>query len=460
MPSVAEAARGVLEVPSPVHFLGVGGAGMSALAAVLVRRGHVLTGSDRASNRRIRRLEALGLRTVEESEIPAECSAVVRTAAIPDDHPAMVAALARNLPTFRYAEMLAGLAATTTSAAVAGSHGKTTTSAMLAQILMAARRNPSAVIGGDVLDFGDGNARWGVDGPLVHEACEYAGSFLVYRPSHAVITNLGDDHVDSYGGLDALRGAFRQFAAGVDGAGCLVTSAALARDLDLRGVAGARLVTLGNSCGDVRLRIEGGTFELRFPDGARSGPIQLRIPGRHNIMNAAMAAAAAREAFGVELAAIRRALLGFRGVEGRFQILRDEEHRALVDDYAHHPAEIEMTLLTCRDRFPDRRLRVLFQPHLEERTERHFQAFLNALALADELVLMKDCAVPGRDGGRHRGAHRLYEGLLKLGVRASYADTPQEAEAWFSVGAREGDVDVLLGAGDSRDLAHALLRRP
>ncbi len=432
---------------------------MSALAAVLARRGHILTGSDRASNRRIRRLEAMGVRSVPEADVPAQCSAVVKTAAIPEDHPALAMARRRDLPVFRYAEMLAALAGTTTSAAVAGSHGKTTTSAMLAVILMAAKRDPSAVIGGDVPDLCDGNARYGSDGPLVHEACEYAGSFLEYRPDHAVITNLGDDHVDSYGGLDALKRAFRQFAAGVDAAGRLVTSAALARHLDLRGVAKARLVTLGNSCGDVRIRIDGRAFEVRFPDGARSGPIELGIPGRHNMMNAAMAAAAAREAFGVDLAVIGRALQAFRGVEGRFQILRDEEDFALIDDYAHHPAEIEATLLTCRDRFPGRRLRVLFQPHLEQRTERHFQAFLNALALADELLLLKDCSVPGRDGGRYRGAHRLYEGLRKLGVRASYADSPDEAASWFSVGAREGDIDVLLGAGDSRDLACALLRR-
>ncbi len=394
-----------------------------------------------------------------ESFVPPECSAVVKTAAIPDDHAALASSRARGLPIFRFSEMLAGLASESASAAVAGSHGKTTTSAMLAVILAAAGRDPTAVIGGEAPDLEDGNARLGEGRILVHEACEYAGSFLVYRPTHGVITNLGDDHVESYGGLDGLRAAFRHFAANTDPGGILVTSAALARNLDLRGVARARLVTLGNSCGDVRVRCHGRAFEIRFPDGGSCGAVSMALPGRHNMMNAAMAAAAAREGFGVELAVIRDALESFRGVEGRFQILRDTEDFALVDDYAHHPEEIEATLLTCRERFPGRRLRVLFQPHLEERTERRFQAFLNALALSDALILLKDCPVPGRDRGRHGGARRLYTALRRLGVDASYADSADEARAWFEVGARGGDVDVLLGAGDSKELGRALLRR-
>lgn len=407
-------------------------------------------------------LEAHGIRATaghDATRLSADVSCVFRSEAIDDDNPEIAAARQRGVPVLRYGELLAELSRGREDTAVAGTHGKTTTSAMLAFILREAGLEPGALIGGAVPQLG-GGALLGEGRPLVLEACEYRESFLALEPRHAVITNVDDDHLDHYGTEDRLRGAFRKFAGRVQAGGLLVTTATVARDLDLRGAARCRMLTLGSKRRDVRVRVERDeSFSLLHPDGRRTPSMTLSLPGHHNIMNAAMAALMADRAYGVDRDLVADAIGRFGGVCRRFDVLRDDAEAVLVDDYAHHPTELEATLLTARRRYPGRRLLAVFQPHLFSRTRRHFPGFLNALAHADRCVVVDDYVVAGRDEGETAGARHLFEALRSLYMPCVRTTVAHAADTILA-NLESGDVVVTCGAGDvgeaSRELAQRL----
>ncbi len=443
-----------------VHFVGIGGIGMSAVARHLVARGFRVSGSDAVPSPVTEALTRDGVSLHvghAAGHIPRGACTVVATAAVSDDNPELVAARRRKLRVLCYAEALDLVSRDRDTVAVAGTHGKTTSSAMIAFILRSAGLEPGAVIGGLVPQLG-GNSLLGEGAPFVTEACEYARSFLRISPRHAVITNVGDDHLDYYRSLDRLRAAFRSFAEALPREGLLVTSSRVARDLDLRGVLKARMLTIGAKQHDVRILDRDGGFVLVMPDGERSAEIRLHLPGRHNRMNAAMAAVLCRRAYDLPFAAIVPALEAFEGVERRFRVLVDRPERVVIDDYAHHPAEVEATLLATRERFPRRRIVAVFQPHLADRVRRHRAGFLNALAYADEVELLRDYEVVGRDESDRGGAQLLGEAFASLGMAVPcHADIESAAR---SLGNRpeRGEVYCIMGAGDIGELSLELAR--
>ncbi|HLQ69014.1 MAG TPA: UDP-N-acetylmuramate--L-alanine ligase [Gemmatimonadales bacterium] len=446
--------------PRPIHFMGIAGAGMSALAVIARHRGVAITGCDSdASGAGLDDLTTLGVpvwRGHDPSHVDG-ARAVIVTAAVPRDHPELERARALEVPVVRRADALGELvAAGRASVAVAGTHGKTTTTVMVTEALTAAGRNPTGLAGGRVAAWG-GNARIGGDELFVVEADEYDKAFLSLKPTIAVVNNVEADHLECYGSIDALEAAFADFAGraervivGADDAG--------ADRVALKVEAPVWRVGLGPTA-DVRIRAvrlepSGSRAAISLP-GGHTVELQLAVPGMHNVRNAA-AALGVLQALGADVQAGAHALADFRGVGRRFERLGEARGVAVVDDYAHHPTEVTATLAAARQAFPGRRLVAVFQPHLYSRTALHGESLGKALAAADMVVVAPIYGAREQPlaGVTHhlvvRGATRA--GAATVAVRDRAGLTQHVARA-----VREGDVVFTLGAGDVTRVGPELL---
>ncbi len=447
--------------PRPIHLMGIAGAGMSALAMLARHRGVAITGCDSdTSGTGADDLTALGI-PVWRGHDPRHVEgarAIVVTAAVPRDHPELDKARALGLPVVRRADALGELVAGGKEGvvAVAGTHGKTTTTVMVTEALTAAGRNPTGLAGGRVAAWG-GNARIGGEDLYVVEADEYDKAFLSLRPTVAVVNNVEADHLECYGSMEALEDAFADFASragrvivGGDDAG--------ADRVALRVSAPVWRVGQGATA-DVRIRAvrlePGGSRATISLPGGHTIELELIVPGLHNVRNAA-AALAVLQALGADLQAGLRALSEFRGVGRRFERLGEAGGVTVVDDYAHHPTEVAATLAAARQVFPGRRVVAVFQPHLFSRTALHGEALGKALAAADVVVVAPIYAAreQPQPGVTHhlvvRGATRA--GAATVGVRDRAGLTTHVARA-----VREGDVVFTLGAGDITRIGPELL---
>ncbi|MEM6456090.1 MAG: UDP-N-acetylmuramate--L-alanine ligase [Acidobacteriota bacterium] len=374
-----------------VHFVGIGGSGMSGIAEILLgyRRLRV-SGCDRAASAVTERLEGLGV-TVHVGHDEAHLDGVdlvVKSSAVPDDNPEIQAARARGITVVRRAEMLGELMRLKYGIAVAGTHGKTTTTSLIGTLLTEAGLDPTVIVGGRMRVSGTG-ARIGQSHYLVAEADEFDRSFLRLMPILAVVTSIDSDHLDTYRDLDAIREAFFDFATRVPFFGAVI----LCLDDDnnqrmLPRLAGHRVITYGLSpqadlCArDVEATPDGCTFVVHSMRDGRLGPVALPMPGQHNVQNA-LAAVAVGLALELPFSAIAEALARFGGVHRRFERIGSFGGAAVVDDYAHHPTEIEATLRAARQAFPHGRVHAIFQPHLYSRTRDLGAEFGRALMLAD-----------------------------------------------------------------------------
>ena len=446
--------------PRPIHFMGIAGAGMSALAVIARHRGVAITGCDSdTSGAGLDDLTTLGVpvwRGHDPSHVDG-ARAVIVTAAVPRDHPELERARALEVPVVRRADALGELvAAGRASVAVAGTHGKTTTTVMVTEALTAAGRNPTGLAGGRVAAWG-GNARIGGDELFVVEADEYDKAFLSLKPTIAVVNNVEADHLECYGSIDALEEAFADFAGraervivGADDAG--------ADRVALKVEAPVWRVGLGPTA-DVRIRAvrlepSGSRATISLP-GRHTVELQLAVPGMHNVRNAA-AALGVLQALGADVQAGAQALADFRGVGRRFERLGEARGVAVVDDYAHHPTEVTATLAAARQVFPGRRVVAVFQPHLYSRTALHGESLGKALAAADMVVVAPIYGAREQPlaGVTHhlvvRGATRA--GAATVAVRDRAGLTQHVARA-----VREGDVVFTLGAGDVTRVGPELL---
>src|SRR6266581_6335156 len=450
--------------PRPIHLMGIAGAGMSALALIARHRGVTITGCDSdTSGAGVADLTALGIR-VWQGHDPSHVDgarAVVVTAAVPHEHPELQRARALDLPVVRRADALGDLVnggggGKSTLVAVAGTHGKTTTTVMVTEALTAAGRNPTGLAGGRVAAWG-GNARIGGDELFVVEADEYDKAFLSLQPTIAVVNNVEADHLECYGSIDALEAAFADFAGraervivGADDAGAdrvaLQVSAPVWR-VGLGATADVRIR-------GVRLEPGGSRATIALP-GGHTVELQLAVPGMHNVRNAA-AALGVLQALGADVQAGADALAAFRGVGRRFERLGDAGGVTVVDDYAHHPTEVTATLAAARQAFPGRRLVAVFQPHLYSRTALHGESLGKALAAADMVVVAPIYGAREQPlaGVTHhlvvRGATRA--GAATVAVRDRAGLTTHVARA-----VRGGDVVFTLGAGDITRVGPELL---
>ncbi|MGH7573065.1 MAG: UDP-N-acetylmuramate--L-alanine ligase [Gemmatimonadota bacterium] len=443
------------------HFVGIGGAGMSALAELLVARGYEVSGCDRRPGPAAARLVRLGVDVREgHGDHAAPGSALVVTSAVPLDHPEIVAARERGDLVVRRAELLGTVMDRMRGIAVAGTHGKSTTTAMIGAVLEAAGGDPTVLVGGRIRGR-EGNARIGQGPWLVAEADEFDRSFLALSPECAVINNLEADHLDTYGTMDALREAFGHFVGRTREGGVVALGIDDPEVRGLRVPPGRRAVTFGlhveadvRGSGIERRRLETG-FLIRLPD-QEAIPVILGLPGAHNVLNA-LGAAAAAWGLGIPRDAIVRGLAAGQGVERRFEIVHEDADILIVDDYAHHPSEIAATLESARSGWPERRLVAVFQPHLYSRTRDLAREFGAALASADlvfvtNVYAAREEPIPGVSGR-----------LVSEAARTASAEAidVENGMAADTVAARlePGDLVVTMGAGDIDSLARDLALR-
>jgi UDP-N-acetylmuramate--alanine ligase len=446
------------------HVVGIGGAGMSAVARLLLAQGTV-SGSDRGRWPLSEALRPLGATVYEDFDAAhvAAADVVVRSSAYGDDHVEVRAARERGIPVWKRHDAWRFLAKGKRVVAVAGTHGKTTTTAMTWTALKAGGIDASLICGAALHDIGS-NAHAGTSDVLVIEADEYDRTFHALEPLVAVVTNVDHDHVDQFPTRDDYLEAFRVFVAGIPRGGTLVAcaddagSAALAREARAS-LAGRRIVTYGEGeRADVRVTPEVFIFELpdalpqwqlTLHDGVGQATIILNVPGEHNALNAAGAVAAAR-ALGVPMLGATSGLARFLGTERRLEELGRVGGVTVVDDYAHHPAEIRAALAALRER--GGRLVALFQPHTPSRLTAFFDGFVEALRTADVVVIAETFASARERSDEGVGARALAE---RLG--AAYVRDVEEAARALAGIVRDGDVVAILGAGDIRMAGERLL---
>jgi UDP-N-acetylmuramate--alanine ligase len=458
-----------------VHFVGIGGVGMSGIAEVLLTLRYKVSGSDLAESTATRRLRQLGakIHIGHGEENIAGADAVVISSAVKDDNPEVVAARAKKVPVVPRALMLAELMRLRQGVAVAGTHGKTTTTSLVASVLAEGGLDPTFVIGGR-LEAAGSNARLGAGEFIVVEADESDASFLYLQPVVAVVTNIDADHMETYGhSMDKLRQAFADFLQRLPFYGVAVLCV---DDPNVRMVIPqlTKPVTTYGLSPDAHVRAldvtaSGGQMRFRAVHGGNGGSattelaVTLNLPGAHNVRNALAAIAVGIE-LGVPAAAIAKALAEFKGVGRRFQNhgkvrIAGGGSFTLVDDYGHHPAEMAATLAAARGAFPKRRILLAFQPHRYTRTRDCFEDFVKVLSTADALVLTEvypagEAPIVAADGKALARAIRV-QGK----VEPVFVEKVAELPAAILAAARDGDVVLTMGAGSIGNVAGSLASR-
>jgi UDP-N-acetylmuramate--alanine ligase len=450
----------------PVHFIGIGGIGMSGIAEIMLRIGYVVQGSDAKASANTERLQKLGARIFigHDAAHVEGASAIVYSTAVKADNPEMVAGRERRLPLVRRAEMLAELMRLQYSVAVGGTHGKTTTTSMIACLLDAGGLDPTVVNGGIINAYGT-NAKVGEGDWIVVEADESDGSFLRLKSTVAVVTNIDPEHLDHYGDFEAVKKAFQAFVENIPfyGFAAVCTDHPEVQALTAR-VENRRLIAYGtNPQAEVR-----GLNLAMGPDGARfdvlitplkGEPValdglSLPMAGEHNVLNALAAVAVARE-LGVSDAAIRAGLNGFGGVRRRFTTTGTGRGVRVIDDYGHHPVEIAAVLRAARATTAGRVIAVV-QPHRYSRLHDLFDEFCGCFNDADT-VIVADVYAAGEQAIAGVDRDALVEGLRRFGHRHALAlEAPTALPRQIAAEAKPGDLVVCLGAGDITTWAYAL----
>jgi UDP-N-acetylmuramate--alanine ligase len=442
-----------LSHPRRLHLLGIGGSGMAPFARLL-RREHTLTGADARESGNVARLrgEGIDVATGAEGErLPADIEAVIHSAALPPDAAPLREARRRRLPVLKYARAVGLFAESKRTWAVAGTHGKTTTTGILSWVLGRAGYAPDVLIGGSVPQCNV--ERVAAAAPPRHfvlEACEYDRSFLHLRPAVAIVTNIEADHLDYYKDIVEIRDAFKQFATQVTE--LLVVHESLREEIGRTGGIRARVRTYGTSPeADLRVTpLPGRGFV------AHEQECPLRLPGFHNVLNAAAVLQAACQE-GVPFEVVRSALAEFRGVGRRLEVVGRPRGVSVIDDYAHHPTEVAAGLKALRDAYAPRRLWVVFQPHQYSRLRRFLPDFARALTAADRIVIPNVFAA--RDGDEDRrsvSSDDLVSAVRHCGGDAVHIADFKSIVDFVRTQARTGDVVVTMGAGDVGDVAGRL----
>jgi len=446
----------------PIHFVGIGGIGMSGIAELLLNLGYRVSGSDLKYSEITERLSSLGafIRLGHDAEnVPPDGHVVVISSAVRADNPEVLEAQRRKIPVIPRAEMLAELMRMKYGIAIAGTHGKTTTTSMVATVLATAGWDPTAVVGGKLNSLGS-NAKLGQGEFLVAEADESDGSFLKLSPTVAVVTNIDLEHLDFYSGIGQIKETFLNFINKIPFYGFAVLCVDHPNVQELLPSVTKTVVTYGFSRhADYRaesLAYEGMTNRFSVVcRGEPLGEMTLRAPGRHNVSNALAAVAVAVE-LGVSPEKVRQGLMDYAGVVRRFQWKGEKGGVTVIDDYAHHPAEVRATLTAAREVWPDRRIVAGFQPHRYSRTRALFKEFLSAFNEADVLVLF-DVYPAGEEQIEGATADCLCEAIREHGhKRASCVGKAVEATDAVRSILEPGDIFLTMGAGDVWKLGEAV----
>lgn len=465
-----------------VHFIGIGGVGMSGLAQILRARSIRVSGSDPYTNAATERLAAQGA-TLYTEQIGANIACekpdlVVATAAIHDDNLELRAAQEAGIPVVSRADFLGRLMADFGGPriAISGTHGKTTTTAMAAEVLLAGGLDPTVLVGGEYAGIG-GNVKVGQSDVFLTEACEAYDSFLALHPDISVITNIEADHLDHYGTEAGVFKAFQEFLGQTASDGCIIWCAeddGARRLMEMLGekVGGPRQVACGfapfgvGDClwaTDIDAAGSGSVFTVQGRSGGKlwqgEGRVHLKVPGRHNVLNALAAAALGQET-GLSFEVVRQGLEAFTGTGRRFETLGETDDVRVIDDYAHHPTEIRATLAAARSSYPDRRVIAVFQPHLYSRTRDFMDGFAHSLAEADAILLTD--IYPAREEPIP-GIHvvELTKRIAEVAPTKTLLYLPIKRDLvgaldWVT---KPGDLVLVMGAGDIREVGEAFVSR-
>lgn len=449
-----------------VYFIGIGGIGMSAVARILIHEGCIVAGSDLRTSSLTSTLEEMGAKITTKQDgsfMSLETDMVVVSASISEDNPDLKTARKLGIKVVKYSQILGSLMKEKRGIAISGTHGKTTTSAMISTILKTAGLDPTFVIGGEVPDIG-GNAHLGKGNLFVAEACEYDRSFLNLTPQVGVITNIEEDHLDYYENIEKIINAFGDFASSISKDGLLVVNnhddnVAVAVQ---RAYCKVETYSLDNSSdwyGEV-LPVGSGIKRFRvFKKNKFFDEFILKIPGSHNVLNA-LAAIAVCTFIGVDKDSIKTALASFLGANRRFQIVGVRSGITVIDDYAHHPTEIRVTLRAARELYPEKKIWCIFQPHQYSRTRHLLKEFAMSFQNANKVILADIFAARDNDYEKTAmNAMKLYEETRNAGVDIQYIPQLCDIVNVLSSNVKPGDIVLTMGAGDVWNVAYDLVSR-
>ncbi len=449
--------------PVHVYFIGIGGISMSGLAEILLKEGFTISGSDARESALTIHLEKAGAKVFygqTADHITEDIDVVVYTAAIHDDNPEFATAKAANLPMLARAELLGQIMRNyPTAIAVAGTHGKTTTTSMLSTILLKAKKDPTITVGGILPQIG-GNIRVGHSDTFLTEACEYTNSFLSFYPTVGIILNIEADHMDFFKNLQEIRTSFHRFAALLPEDGLLVLDSAIEHPEEITKDIRARVITCGltgnedYTAKDITYNEKGCASFTLCHKGNALGIVSLLVPGIHNVSNALSALSASLE-LGIDFEKAVLGLLDFQGTERRFQYKGMVNGITIIDDYAHHPTEITATLKAALH-YPHRDIWCVFQPHTYTRTQAFLTDFAKALSLADHVVLT-DIYAAREINTIGITSLALKEELEKLGKQCDYFSSFDEIEKFLLKKCMHGDLLITMGAGDVLNIGENLL---
>lgn len=459
---------------SPIHFIGIGGIGLSAMAKILLEEGHRVSGSDLQSSPLTANLEAQGASIYKghAAENVGPASLVIMSSAIQPDNPEVVAAQQRGIPVIKRDQMLGRMMEGRYGIAVAGTHGKTTTTAMIAWLLTQTGLDPTFIVGGVVENLGT-NAHAGQGEHFVIEADEYDYTFLGLKPRLAVVTVIEMDHPDCFRDLDEVTEAFKRFVSLVPEDGCVVgcgdesrVRAILKEIAGTEGFEGAegggpQIVTYGLGMGvdwravEIRTNEVGGSDFVALRDGRSVGTFGLQLPGLHNVKNA-LAAIVVADHLGLDLADVGTALREFRGTQRRFEFKGEAGGVQVYDDYAHHPTEIQATLTAARGRYPDSEIWTVFQPHTYSRTKALLHEFAESFGDADHVIVVDIYAAREYDD---LGVSATDIVARMMHPDAHHIATLDEATDYLLGHLKAGDVLITLGAGDGYLVGEGVLAR-
>ena len=450
--------------PIKIHFMGIGGISMSGLAEVLLERGFTITGSDMKSSPITEKLESHGASIIYSQtadNITDDIDLVVYTAAIHPDNPEYQAVIAKNIPHMDRAELLGQIMSNyKNSIAVSGTHGKTTTTSMLSLIMLEGDCDPTISVGGILKDI-DGNIRVGRSQNFITEACEYTNSFLKFNPRIELILNVDADHLDFFKDLDDIRHSFRLFSEKLDKDGVLIINGNIDNLNYFTEGLPCKIITYGlessntYTAKNILFNESGcGNYDL-YINGKKADHIELSVTGLHNVSNSLAAIAAAQE-LNIDMNKIKSGLLKFKGTDRRFEYKGTVNGITIIDDYAHHPTEIEATL-TAAANYPHRKIWCVFQPHTYTRTKALLNDFAKALSLADHVVLADIYAAREADTGEIH-SRDLQAKLQELNIAADYFPSFAEIEQFLPDNCNAGDLVITMGAGDIVNVGEDLLK--
>lgn len=451
--------------PIHVYFIGIGGISMSGLAEILLSEGFSVSGSDWNRSPLTQMLEEQGAKVnygkpQRAENITDDIDLVVYTAAVHRDNPEYAEAVRKNIPVLTRAQFLGQLMRNyKTPIAVSGTHGKTTTTSMISEILLQADTDPTLSVGG-ILRSIHGNIRVGKSDLFVVEACEYTNSFLSFFPKIGIILNIEEDHLDFFKDIEEIRDSFRRFARLIPDDGCLILNSGIDRWQEITEGLSCRIITFGldesadYSPSDITYNEFADATFLAHRKGAAPLPVTLGVPGEHNILNA-LAALALSDLLCLSPADAQKALRSFHGTDRRFEYKGTVNGITIIDDYAHHPTEITATLKAARN-YPHKTLWCVFQPHTYSRTKAFLDDFASALCLADRVILADIYAARETDTLGISSAD-IRDRIVKAGKKCDYFHTFEEIEKFILANCINGDLLITMGAGDVVNIGETLL---